>query len=372
MTHDPIPDKRDARDTRSGHFTDQDADTANVADDGDPRALAWFVADCVLTALFIAVLWRAGYVDGDTGLRASNFLGVVPLTILVFINGFRRAVRNHHRVTFQALPLVQCLFAIWLVVMYSLFAWSDNFEGWDGMTARTVAYVAAFPLAICAGLIYKLSDVLLRPPAENTSAVDVEEAEEARARSVELENASSSATESDDLRPFVQSYLWLCVLLLVVAAGVYRLAHSHPTKRVSTWVGGSLTSMDYEPTDTFVRPVYVNGGGGDSAGTGGSTVLTAIGLPERWYPGLEVPVKWRRCARGTYYIPGEVQDEGCRWVEKNVPVHPYTYVGRTWVHIYADDQVLVIPTMMGPNHPDYPSRDFPDKDFYERRGIGND
>lgn len=130
--------------------------------------------------------------------------------------------------------------------------------------------------------------------------------------------------------------------------------------------------MDYEPTDTFVRPVYVNGRGGDSAGAGGSTVLSAISLPQRWHPGLTVHVKWRRCARGTYYIPGIPQDEGCRWIEKDVPVHPYTHVGHTWLHIFADDHVLVVPAMLAPNHPEYPGAGFPHKNFNEEIGIGRD
>lgn len=168
-------------------------------------------------------------------------------------------------------------------------------------------------------------------------------------------------------RSSVPSILFLAALACALAAC------KQPVDDVTdNRVGGSLTSMDYEPTDTFVRPVYVNGRGGDSAGTGGSTVLSAISLPQRWHPGLTVHVKWRRCARGTYYIPGEPQDDGCRWVEKDVPVHPYTFVGRTWLHIFADDQVLVIPAMLAPGHPDYPGADSPYKSFNKERGIGRD
>ena len=163
--------------------------------------------------------------------------------------------------------------------------------------------------------------------------------------------------------------------IAALAAVVLTLTGCKPAERSSdpnARVGGSLTSMDYEPTDTFVRPVYVNGRGGDSAGTGGSTVLSAISLPQRWHPGLTVHVRWRRCARGTFYIPGVPQNEGCRWVERDVPVHPYTYVGSTWLHIFADDQVLVIPAMLGPGHPDYPGAESPYKSFNKRRGIGRD
>ena len=159
-----------------------------------------------------------------------------------------------------------------------------------------------------------------------------------------------------------------------LAAVALTMAGCNPPERSSdpnARVGGSLTSMDYEPTDTYVDVVYVNGRGGDSAGTGGSTVLSAISLPQRWHPGLTVRVKWRRC-RAFYADRPETEEEACRWIEKDVPVHPYTYVGRTWLHIFADDEVLVIPSMKGPNHPDYPGAEFPYKNFYERRGIGRD
>lgn len=129
--------------------------------------------------------------------------------------------------------------------------------------------------------------------------------------------------------------------------------------------------MDYEPTDTFVQPVYVDGGGGDSAGTGGSTVLSAFALPVRWHPGLTVRVKWRRC-NAFYADRPQTEEQACRWVEKDVPVHPYTDVGSTIVHLFADDQVLVIPGMLGPRHADYPAAPPPYKNFYEQRGIGHD
>ncbi|WP_128097363.1 DUF3304 domain-containing protein [Stenotrophomonas sp. HMWF003] len=162
--------------------------------------------------------------------------------------------------------------------------------------------------------------------------------------------------------------------IAALAAVVLTLTSCKPPERSSdpnARVGGSLTSMDYEPTDTYVDVVYVNGRGGDIAGTGGSTVLGAISLPQRWHPGLTVRAKWRRC-RAFYVDRPETEEEACRWIEKYVPVHPYTYVGRTWLHIFADDEVLVIPSMKGPNHPDYPGAEFPYKNFNDRRGIGRD
>ncbi len=160
-------------------------------------------------------------------------------------------------------------------------------------------------------------------------------------------------------------------LLLALTALLCACTQRGPDANREVRVGGSLQSMDYEPTDTFVRPVYVNGRGGDEAGTGGSTVLSAISLPQRWRPGLTVHVKWRRC-RAFYADRPETEEQLCRWIEKDVPVHPYTYVGTTWLHIFADDQVLVIPGMLAPNHQDYAGAGFPLKDFHERQGIGGD
>ncbi len=159
-------------------------------------------------------------------------------------------------------------------------------------------------------------------------------------------------------------------LLLIVTVALCACARADKAYEPPKYIGSNLTSMDYEPTDTFVRPVYVNGKGGDSAGTGGSTMLGVLSLPTRWYPGLMARVKWRRCEAGTEYVPGEPEDEGCRWVEKVVPVQPYTYVAETWLHIFENDEVLVIPSALFPSDQDYPGASFPYKNFNEKRGIG--
>ncbi len=160
------------------------------------------------------------------------------------------------------------------------------------------------------------------------------------------------------------------ILLLIVTVALCGCARAEKAYEPPKCIGSNLTSMDYEPSDTYVRPVYVNGKGGDSAGTGGSTMLGVLSLPTRWYPGLMARVKWRRCGRNLDYVPGEPKDKGCRWVEKDVPVQPYTYVAETWVHIFEDDEVLVIPSALFPSDPDYPGASFPYKNFNEKRGIG--
>ncbi|MGA6180568.1 MULTISPECIES: DUF3304 domain-containing protein [Stenotrophomonas] len=185
---------------------------------------------------------------------------------------------------------------------------------------------------------------------------------------------SDSASADDDLRTSQRARIGFGVLLFVVTVVVLSsrdrpaaLDGKHTSARFVT----SLTAMDYEPTDTFVQPVYVDGGGGDSAGTGGSTVLSALSLPVRWHPGLTVRVKWRRC-KAFYADNPQTEEQACRWVEKDVPVHPYTDVSSTNVHLFADDQVLVIPAIMSPRHEDYAGAPHPYKNFYKKRGIGHD
>jgi hypothetical protein len=114
--------------------------------------------------------------------------------------------------------------------------------------------------------------------------------------------------------------------------------------------------MDHDMSDTFVRPVYVDGHWAGEAGTGGGTVAGALSLPAPWHPGLTVRVKWRRC---------EPYGKNCRWNEKHVLVHPYDRSGGTNLHILDSDDVLIIPSMLFPNHPDYPGPHYPQKDFYK-------
>ncbi|WP_159094825.1 DUF3304 domain-containing protein [Stenotrophomonas sp. ESTM1D_MKCIP4_1] len=160
------------------------------------------------------------------------------------------------------------------------------------------------------------------------------------------------------------------IIPLIFTAALCACARADKAYEQPKYIGSNLTSMDYEPTDTFVRPVYVNGKGGGRASTGASTTLGAISLPTRWYPGLSVRVKWRRCKRNLDYVQGEPEDKGCRWVEKDVAVQPYTYVAETWLHIFENDEVLVVPSALSPRHPDYPGARYPYKNFNEKRGIG--
>lgn len=153
----------------------------------------------------------------------------------------------------------------------------------------------------------------------------------------------------------------------VVLIGLARWALMPPSEPVSTtrYFGSSVTPMDHDMSDTFVRPVYVDGHWVGAAGTGGSTVAGALSLPAPWHPGLTVRVKWRRCDRFDRNNP--VPDsEACRWTEKDVLVHPYDYSGGTRLHILDNNDVLIIPSMLTTRDPDYPGPGFPRKNFFKR------
>ncbi|TWI13378.1 DUF3304 domain-containing protein [Aerolutibacter ruishenii] len=120
--------------------------------------------------------------------------------------------------------------------------------------------------------------------------------------------------------------------------------------------GTSVTTMDHDPSDTFVRNVFVDDSWAGEGGRGGKTVC-CISLPVRWHQGLQSKVRWERC---------EPYGKNCQWHEKMVSIHRYDEVGMAWLHIVSDDEVLIIPSMLGPGHPDYPGPDLPKKDFFKR------
>ncbi|MCA0393529.1 MAG: DUF3304 domain-containing protein [Proteobacteria bacterium] len=155
-------------------------------------------------------------------------------------------------------------------------------------------------------------------------------------------------------RVIVATLAWLMLLPMLAACA----------QEPDTVFGSGVTPMDYVPTDTIVRKVIVDGTWVGEAGTGGSTVC-CLTLPVKWHEGLTATVRWERCDAFDKNNP--VPDEiACKWHEKVVPIHPYTEVGRIWLHIVSDDEVLIIPSMLAPDHPDYPGPTYPEKNFFRR------
>ena len=161
---------------------------------------------------------------------------------------------------------------------------------------------------------------------------------------------------------------WRGAFVLIASLMLAACLPKEPERDPNGTFGSSVTAMDHDPSDTFVPNVHVNGTWLGSAGTGGSIVGGGgISLPHRWRPGLTATVTWQRCVRLDPKHPIS-DDEACHWVEKVVPINQYDKVGRTWLHILGGDRVLIIPSMLGPGHPDYPGPDLPTKDFFRSTG----
>ena len=152
---------------------------------------------------------------------------------------------------------------------------------------------------------------------------------------------------------------WRGILVLIASLILTACLSKEPQGDPDGTFGSSVTAMDHDPSDTFVRTVFVNGRWVGEASGGGGIVAGGISLPRRWRPGLTAVVKWERC---------EPYGKNCRWTEKVVPIHQYKEVGGTWLHILKGDKVLIIPSMLAPGHPEYPGPDFPSKDFFRNTG----
>jgi hypothetical protein len=155
----------------------------------------------------------------------------------------------------------------------------------------------------------------------------------------------------------------LAACLLLALSGLAGCKEKEPE-----FYGSSVTAMDYLPTDTFVKEVYINGNWVGPAVDGANRVTSGIVLPVKWRPDLTARVKWQRCDRAdrNNYVPDE---EACKWHELDVPVHEYDAVLNTWVHILDDQHVLVIPSYYPPDYEGYPGPGYPEKNFILKRGI---
>lgn len=155
---------------------------------------------------------------------------------------------------------------------------------------------------------------------------------------------------------------WGATATLIAVINYTKYPQPEPVVK-KLYFGSSVIPMDHDMSDTFVRPVFLNGRGVGAAGTGGSTVAGALSLPAPWHPGLSVQVKWRRC---------QPYGKNCQWKERDVLVHPYDHAGGSHLHIMENDDVLIIPSMLTPRHPDYPGPSYPKKNFHKRKESQNE
>lgn len=75
----------------------------------------------------------------------------------------------------------------------------------------------------------------------------------------------------------------------------------------------------------------------------GGTIAAGYPLPEKWYAGMTVKVRWNR--------PIDGEDS---WYEKTTNIMRYTEVGNVYVHFFPGDQVRVVSALPYPESPLHP------------------
>lgn len=72
----------------------------------------------------------------------------------------------------------------------------------------------------------------------------------------------------------------------------------------------------------------------------GGLIAAGYALPETWYPGMKVKVRWK--------------PNGREWVEKTTNIMRYEKGGDIYVHFFLGDQVRVVAANSGPTSPVHP------------------
>ncbi|NZA28501.1 DUF3304 domain-containing protein [Luteimonas sp. SJ-92] len=156
------------------------------------------------------------------------------------------------------------------------------------------------------------------------------------------------------------------LLFPVLAACGNGSAYTDPATGERTF-GSSVTLMRHNPTDTLARSGMVESAWGGPAGTGG-TAVCCVSFPVRWRQGLQAKLCRERSEPFDRENP-VLGEEACDRHENVLSVHQYEKLGRTWLHISSDSEVLVIPSMVGPGHPEHHGLDFPAKDYFSEREV---
>ncbi|MDB0508090.1 DUF3304 domain-containing protein [Ralstonia solanacearum] len=145
--------------------------------------------------------------------------------------------------------------------------------------------------------------------------------------------------------------IWMvCVLVVLAALGTgCKPSQSQAAKAdAEDELGLSVRVLNY--TDIPLGVVYVNGiwVGNTSSHSGGHSIAGAIGVPQKWHPGLTVEVEWQddllyeKDPNGLY--------------KAQVPVEPYDmkYGGFLWLAFFPDNKVRAIPSSTSPGFPGFP------------------
>lgn len=72
----------------------------------------------------------------------------------------------------------------------------------------------------------------------------------------------------------------------------------------------------------------------------GGLIAAGYALPETWFPGMKVKVRWK--------------PNGREWIEKTTNIMRYAKGGDIYVHFFPGDQVRVVAANSGPTSPVHP------------------
>lgn len=122
----------------------------------------------------------------------------------------------------------------------------------------------------------------------------------------------------------------LMKLLLVLGAALL-MACAPPVKQDDSKYGASIGIVNH--TARYIHSATVNGAGGANMDAWGAGIndVCCVSVPVKWYPGMQVLVRWNMPENGKYVFK-----------EKMVTVEKYDEPGSVYMHFFPDDEVRVV------------------------------
>lgn len=100
-------------------------------------------------------------------------------------------------------------------------------------------------------------------------------------------------------------------------------------------------------TGSYIYSASINGGGGGNMARWGAGManICCVSIPNVWYPGMKVRVRWDMPVGVKHAIK-----------EKIVDVEKYDRPGDIYMNFFPNDEVRVVVSRNGPRSSDYPIR----------------
>jgi len=137
------------------------------------------------------------------------------------------------------------------------------------------------------------------------------------------------------------TYLLAISIAIVLAGCALRQSQAQESARATAQVG------IVNHTGNYIYSASVDGAGGANMarwGVGGADVC-CTSIPRVWYPGMKVLVRWDMPVEDQHIVK-----------EKVVEVEKYEVPGDIYMHFFANDEVRVVVSPVGPGNPAYPIR----------------